>query len=190
MKQKRCTRCDQTKPILLFPRDRKIKCGFNSWCKDCYRDKTKAHNARRPDWKQHKAEYDKRYVSENREHLRVLQREAARRRAAEGRGPMWAKNNPVARRAISATYKVKRRKKCQGGMSTKELRVWLSYQQFICVWCGIECEDKYHIDHVWPLSKGGKHEWNNLAIACPTCNLRKSARDPIEFATEMQERPL
>lgn len=186
MREKVCTRCGLSKLLLAFPIDRKMRDGRNSWCKLCYREKTKIHNSSQ-EWKKHKSQYDKAYTSANRDRIRVMQRMGARRRASEGRRPMWAKNNPEARRAIAMTHKVKRRAQCEQGMTTKELRVWLSYQQFLCVWCGTDCAESYHIDHVWPLSKGGKHEWNNLAIACPTCNLRKSARDPIEFAKEMQE---
>jgi 5-methylcytosine-specific restriction endonuclease McrA len=33
-----------------------------------------------------------------------------------------------------------------------------------------------HVDHVIPLARGGNHTRDNLATACPTCNLRKSSR--------------
>ena len=35
-----------------------------------------------------------------------------------------------------------------------------------------------HVDHILPLSKGGKHRSSNLAAACDTCNLGKSAKLP------------
>jgi 5-methylcytosine-specific restriction endonuclease McrA len=41
----------------------------------------------------------------------------------------------------------------------------------ICVYCG---KPGNSIDHVMPLSKGGKHEISNLVIACLPCNIRKS----------------
>jgi hypothetical protein len=41
----------------------------------------------------------------------------------------------------------------------------------------------FHLEHIVPLSKGGRTELSNLAIACPGCNLAKSdrisARDPV-----------
>ena len=39
---------------------------------------------------------------------------------------------------------------------------------------------KYYpsIDHIIPLSKGGKHEWNNVQLACRKCNTIKSNTIP------------
>ena len=36
----------------------------------------------------------------------------------------------------------------------------------------------YHIDHVVPLSRGGKNDLPNLQLLCPPCNLRKG--DSVE----------
>src|SRR5260370_40175444 len=35
---------------------------------------------------------------------------------------------------------------------------------------------KFHIEHIVPSSRGGPTELTNLALACPSCNLRKSDR--------------
>lgn len=34
--------------------------------------------------------------------------------------------------------------------------------------------NEYHIDHVIPLSKGGRHTSSNLQLLCPRCNIEKS----------------
>jgi hypothetical protein len=45
----------------------------------------------------------------------------------------------------------------------------------------------FHVEHIVPRSRGGATEPNNLAWACPGCNLRKSdrteGRDPLTRAT-------
>ena len=51
-----------------------------------------------------------------------------------------------------------------------------------CYWCNIKLHNNYHIDHYIPLSKGGEHTISNLVISCPSCNLRKNAKDPYVFA--------
>jgi 5-methylcytosine-specific restriction endonuclease McrA len=37
-------------------------------------------------------------------------------------------------------------------------------------------EATFHIDHIIPVSAGGKTVAENLALACVSCSLRKSAR--------------
>ncbi len=48
-----------------------------------------------------------------------------------------------------------------------------------CEYCGLSQagqEATFHIDHIIPLSLGGKTAAENLALACVSCSLRKSAR--------------
>lgn len=51
-----------------------------------------------------------------------------------------------------------------------------------CAHCGKSLRSGYHVDHIKPLSKGGKHEAANIQLLCGPCNLHKSNRDPIAFA--------
>ena len=66
-------------------------------------------------------------------------------------------------------------------MTSAEQRKWESAQPKVCCYCGVDCAEKYHIDHVVPIAKGGEHQAHNLAIACPSCNQRKGAKDVSEF---------
>jgi 5-methylcytosine-specific restriction endonuclease McrA len=50
-----------------------------------------------------------------------------------------------------------------------------------CYWCDCKLGEKYHVDHVIPLSKGGTNDPSNLVIACPTCNLSKHDKFPWEW---------
>lgn len=59
---------------------------------------------------------------------------------------------------------------------------WRTKKSVICHWCGGKFPgNKCHADHVVPLAKGGPHALENLAVSCPTCNLRKKAKEPEEF---------
>lgn len=40
---------------------------------------------------------------------------------------------------------------------------------------------KIHIDHIIPLSRGGRHCIENLCASCPSCNLSKNNKTPAEF---------
>ena len=121
--------------------------------------------------KEAKRRYDRLY------RLYVVDPEKAKQRAKE-----WTERNPEKRKAIVLNYAARRRSWTESGVSAKELAAWESEQKKDCYWCGAACAGEYHVDHYVPLSKGGEHELHNLVIACPTCNLRKNAKDPYEFA--------
>lgn len=54
-------------------------------------------------------------------------------------------------------------------------------QRWKCAVCGTDVKENYHVDHILPLAKGGVHHRHNIQILCPSCNLSKHAKDPIEF---------
>jgi hypothetical protein len=37
----------------------------------------------------------------------------------------------------------------------------------------------FHVEHVLPLTQGGPTNLDNLALACPSCNLHKAARTEV-----------
>ena len=48
---------------------------------------------------------------------------------------------------------------------------------FTCQYCGRKApEVAFHIDHIFPKSKGGTNDINNLTLACDACNLGKGDR--------------
>ncbi|MEA1964431.1 MAG: HNH endonuclease [Candidatus Aerophobetes bacterium] len=47
----------------------------------------------------------------------------------------------------------------------------------ICQYCGKKFKtEELNIDHVVPLSRGGKHSWSNVVCSCISCNLRKGSK--------------
>ena len=36
------------------------------------------------------------------------------------------------------------------------------------------------VEHILPVSRGGRHEWTNVVTACRSCNTRKGNRRPEE----------
>ena len=55
-----------------------------------------------------------------------------------------------------------------------------------CAYCGIQLvrNGNWHVDHVVPISRGGKDEIENLVAACHKCNTKKSDKPLIEFKPE------
>lgn len=62
-------------------------------------------------------------------------------------------------------------------MTTKLRYAVMQRDQFRCVLCGatVDSGAKLHVDHIIPVSKGGKTEMNNLRTLCDRCNLGKGA---------------
>ncbi len=65
-------------------------------------------------------------------------------------------------------------------VSIVDIRRLLKLQRGRCSVCAVRLKKK-HLDHIKPLSRGGRHEFTNLQFLCPTCNLNKHAKDPIDF---------
>lgn len=55
---------------------------------------------------------------------------------------------------------------------------------FRCQYCGVSVTEKTAtLDHVTPISKGGKSTWTNLSTACKKCNWSKSDKTNIRPKT-------
>ncbi|PSF35255.1 HNH endonuclease [Aphanothece hegewaldii CCALA 016] len=56
-----------------------------------------------------------------------------------------------------------------------------------CQYCG--SRKKLTIDHILARSKGGKNTWDNLVIACESCNTRKGDRTPQQAGMILHTTP-
>ena len=56
-----------------------------------------------------------------------------------------------------------------------------------CQYCG--STKHLTLDHVIPRSKGGKHTWDNVVIACERCNSRKGDRTPQQAGMTLRTQP-
>jgi 5-methylcytosine-specific restriction endonuclease McrA len=63
----------------------------------------------------------------------------------------------------------------------------LRRDHYACQYCG--SAKKLTLDHVIPRSKGGKHTWDNVVIACEACNSRKGDRTPIQAGMLLRSQP-
>jgi 5-methylcytosine-specific restriction endonuclease McrA len=53
-------------------------------------------------------------------------------------------------------------------------------QRWHCAVCLCKL-DRYEVDHIIPVAKGGTNENENLQLLCVPCNRKKSHKDPVEF---------
>ena len=194
MNTKICNKCKIELPFNSFSNDKNKKDGKSTICKACkkaYADKWRTDN------KELKARLDKEYRENNADKIAehkhkyyeankesILAKNKARYQdnseSYYAIHKLWVEQNKDKVATIKKAYKLRRRdKENASNLSSKELTIWLSEQPKVCAYCGIEITNGYHIDHVEPLSKDGKHEVTNLALSCPSCNLRKSSKSMV-----------
>ncbi len=60
---------------------------------------------------------------------------------------------------------------------------------FTCQYCGHKSAN-LTVDHVVPRHRGGRHSWENLVTACPSCNRRKGGSTPHEAGMRLRTPPV
>lgn len=103
-------------------------------------------------------------------------RERNRERVREGM-KRWRAANPEKVREFSERRKGRK----LGRLPRGTVKRLLELQRGKCPVCRKPLGSKYHVDHIEPLARGGKHDPANVQLLCPSCNVRKSAKDPILF---------
>jgi len=60
----------------------------------------------------------------------------------------------------------------------------------ICQYCGKKFKtENLNIDHIIPLSRGGKNTWSNVVCSCISCNLRKGNKTLSEVGMSLIRKP-
>lgn len=122
----------------------------------------------------------KAYYEANRDVIRERERIRNNTPEAKERRRTYARNN-LARRCLLENRRRARKLNAGGEHEIEDISKLLELQRGKCA--GVDCKKSikkgYHIDHIIPLSRGGMNDKYNLQLLCPTCNMRKGARDPI-----------
>lgn len=113
-------------------------------------------------------------------------RERRRKRYAENREAERARErrkrqaNPEAGRARTALRRARKRN-AGGAYTSADVVLQLKSQKGKCWHCGKKLGDKYHADHLIPLTRGGSNDARNIVISCPFCNQSKNNKLPHEW---------
>ena len=193
---KTCYKCNQIKPLSDFYFRKDTKSHRNE-CKYC----TKAAKAIResvPGVKELRAEKEKQRRIDKKDQIKAVRD----RRYADPIQRQILKENskrtylklkafkPEILKEANSTQRAKRKTHINATTSaTKaEIRAWLKEEAKICSYCGIHCENRYQIDHIDPLSRGGTHTIDNFTIACPACNSSKNATSLLIWMAKLTNR--
>ncbi len=155
-----CTRCKTEKDVSEFSKDKRAKSGLQSRCRSCQAEcdaKWYSEN------KEHKAEHNAKWYSENKEHRAEYDAK-------------WVKENPEKRRA-----------KCAKRRATKLKAVTPTTCNKTIASIYKNCPEGYHVDHIVPLAKKGKHHQDNLCYLPASLNQAKGAKILEDYPALLKE---
>ena len=175
MKTKKCSKCGIEKDFTEFYKLASSPNGLQSRCKEC----AKVHYQQNKDIL---LEQHYRWIDNNRDRHNENHRKAYSKNAEKYRNYARKFYETVIGKLNNRVQQHKRRARKNGAQGThtrKDIERIYSQQNGRCYWCGASIE-KYHVDHVIPLSKGGSDAPENLVISCQTCNQEKYNKLPNE----------
>ena len=135
--------------------------------------------------KERKAAYDRQRYWANPEKAREnkRRRDKANAKYISEYGRQWRKDNPDKNREKSRI----RRARKNGATIGPVDEAAIYERDGACIYCGSDKD--LTLDHLTPLSRGGPHTQDNLAVACRSCNSSKGTK-PLEDWLQTQPRAL
>lgn len=170
--QKVCSSCKEKKETHLFSIDKSTRDGRQSMCKDCHKKSRRQsylknkekEKARAADWlkryPEKKAKQQSAWYNKNRE--RVIEK-----------SKQWAVNNRAEFKINQHNRRVKIRN-THTPITKEQWNFLLEYSHYKCMCCG--SSESLSLDHIVPISRGGKNTFQNIQVLCRRCNSTKSAK--------------
>ncbi len=97
----------------------------------------------------------------------------------------YRKNYP--RYLVNARNWRARKKLADGAHTSEAIDRMIQDQSGVCAYCESTLNGNNHVDHMIPLSRGGRNDWSNLAITCGDCNRSKGTMTAEEFFQAMKK---
>lgn len=158
--EKQCSRCGDTKPADQFRSSRSTKDGLQNYCRPC-------HNYANAMWRERNRE----------KHLESLRSwHQTNREHSRGRNREWQRNNRERKRVIDQRRRATTGANGKFVITSHEIKRLYSQP---CAACN--STEQITLDHVVPLSRGGRHCIGNLQPLCKSCNSSKKDRLMVEW---------
>jgi len=170
---KPCIKCGEVKEYGEFKKDNRLSSGLTNICKVCNNagERTPEKAAA------NKKRYNK-WVKENRERSREIKKKYADKNKEKiaKRKSEYYKNNPDKWRIYTAKRRAVVKEAETNYISDEEISTLYASP---CFYCG-ETEN-ITMEHLIPLSRGGRHSIGNLAPMCESCNKSKNDKLLVEW---------
>lgn len=186
MELQRCSVCKVEKSLEEFHKNKNRQNGRTVTCKPCANKRTRLWEIENPE---KVLENSRRLYHKNIEHSREKRRKRVRKwyakNSAKAReaSKSWRERNPESRRH----YENKRRTlKKNNGVYEISLKETKKIASMPCSNC--QKSDNITIDHILPLSRGGRHSIGNLQPLCFSCNSSKGTKTMMEWKIYLKGR--
>jgi HNH endonuclease len=199
-----CTKCLQEKDDSAFYwRGTR----FDSWCRPCYSENTKAYKRKDPEKvrskdrayrlknKENHQQQDKKYRLENKEDIQRRKRnyrlenpEKIKKQKHDSyernkekhqiKTRIYRQNHPEMAYMLQEQ---RRARKLNAPLNDLTKQQWQEIQvvhDYRCVYCHRK-STRLTMDHIIPLSRAGSHTASNIVPACISCNSKKQAGPPL-----------
>lgn len=204
MDTKTCTKCNETRSVNEFHKSKAAKDGLYAYCRPCGKEVKKQRLAAykavnqllTPDQIRAKtptkkcsackdtlpsSEFGINHNNKSGLQSQCYECDAASSRNYKERNPDQARKHREANPDMYKAHDQKRRAlKYEAFVENVLLKDLVERDGSYCSWCG-EDSDEWHVDHIVPLTKDGLHCLDNLAVACPPCNISKRDKIPALF---------
>jgi len=165
---KPCSHCKQIKEFSEYSFQNRERNQLMRMCKSCNAQRQSIYYKKN---KQRLLQQKQTYYQENRPLLLVNAQEYRDKNPEKRQDAMkrsYAKN-PYLYKATATRYKARKRNAGIFKVSVKEDK---KLRNSPCFYCG--SKDNIQIDHIVPVSRGGRHSIGNLVAACQKCNTQKN----------------
>ena len=172
---KQCSKCEEHKLLDGFGRRKDGLYGRQNWCKAC----RKVYDAQRQEARfDHIQKVQQKWKAENRE--KVVEQRKKYRHTPEGREAI--KRSEAKRRALEYDAFIE-------DIPQSFIDILLSRQNNYCRYCLLDfnLEPFYTVEHIVPLTRGGKEEKLNIQLVCGSCNSSKLTKTHEEFLVYLRQ---